>query len=162
MKTFGGNIDGCTPEMRTAIIDTLSGYAHGHGSAPVRRALEQLKELPTAGNAAPAGGPTASSSSQTTSATVDEDALLTFMHVYLVFLVEVTKRRGFSRAGALLQKLLNGWEYAKGFTDYKRCMFYAMFDTTSLWILCTWISSASLHSLTGVILLLNLVVVQFL
>ena len=131
----------------------LSDYAHGQGSAPVRRLMDDLQKLPTA-----------SSSSSTTTASasvavaVDEDKLLTFMHVYLIFLAEVTKRRGCSRADALLQQLLNGRGYARGFTHYNRCMFYAMFDTTSLWILSTWISPASCNVLTGAVLLFHLAV----
>ena len=79
------------------VHSALSDYASGQSSAPVRRSVEDLQKLPTA--------TTSSSSSATTTpasveVTVDETQLLTFMHVYLIFLAEVTKRRGCSRADA--------------------------------------------------------------
>lgn len=63
-----------------------------------------------------------------------------------------------TKCARLKGKLLKDWPYSSAITDFSRGSFYALFDTTSLWVIKEWVSPASPHRLEGASLLANLVV----
>ena len=76
----------------------------------------------------------------------------------LVFRLELLERAGHKRGKLLKSCLLAQWKYTTGFTDYSRCLYYSMCDTTSLWVAFNWLRKRSSTRKGGPELLMNLVV----
>ena len=155
LEQYGKSIHRCLPEVRECICATLAPVVRGSGRAPIMRVFLALQKLPCRGSEPNINAtPYVDMSVQTH---FNEEALQEFGHIYLVFLCEFHYRSGKSPAFPLLEELLNGWEFRQGFCDFQRCTFYAMFDTTSLWIAKNWLIAKSKHVLSGPRLLMNLV-----
>ena len=65
--------------------------------------------------------------------------------IYLVFLADFRRRKGNPCGQDCLSRLLPNFKYKTPFETQKRCMFHYVFDTTSLWMINTWIRPGGVH-----------------
>lgn len=73
-------------------------------------------------------------------APVQQQVLEHLMRAYLTLLAEVRGRLGDAKFQGLKERLLNNWQYRSGCAGYTRGIWYALFDTASLWVIRGWIS----------------------
>ena len=153
LHNFAKNIDLCNREQRRCIADHLAPLSVGSSSHPVKKVWTEIRRLPMAAGEGGRGpiGCAAAPSARLRTPQFDMMWLKKFLYILLVFKADFLGPAGDERAQSIRLKLLAGWEYADGFTKYSRCMFWAMFDTTSLWITYHWLRPESPHSMTGAV-----------
>ena len=66
------------------------------------------------------------------------------------------KRAGFQKAVSIFNCLRRRWSFSERFLTRQHNMFYNLLDTTSLWILATWLSKGSPNKMRGPRLLSHL------
>ena len=66
------------------------------------------------------------------------------------------KRAGFQEAVGIFNCLKRRWSYSESLLTRQHNMFYSLLDTTSLWILATWLSKGSPNKMRGPRLLSHL------